>query len=94
MPLLQIQEELREKTGSKAKRNFVPKVIDADFRSSAESLVTPLIQKAMSMRIKQDRYAGFDEAKKAAKAGFAQLMPMPARPAYENCNLSGMMRRH
>ncbi len=74
MPLLQIQEELREKTGSKAKRNFVPKVIDADFKTSAEALVTPLIQKAMSMRVKQDRYAGFDEAKKAAKVALTTPM--------------------
>ena len=68
MPLLQIQDELREKTGSKQKRAFTPKVIDADFKTSAESLVTPLIQKAMSMKIKQDRYSGFDAAKTAAKA--------------------------
>jgi polyribonucleotide nucleotidyltransferase len=67
MPLLQIQEELREKTGSKAKRNFVPKQIDADFKATAENLLTPLIEKAMSMRIKQDRYAAFDAAKTAAK---------------------------
>lgn len=68
MPLLQIQEELREKTGSKAKRAFVPKQIDADFKATAVSFVTPLIQKAMSMRVKQDRYNGFADAKTAAKA--------------------------
>ncbi len=68
MPLLQMQEELREKTGSKAKRTFVPATIDADFKKSAEDFVRPLIEKALSMRIKQDRYAGFDAAKTAAKA--------------------------
>jgi polyribonucleotide nucleotidyltransferase len=68
MPLLQIQEELREKTGSKQKRAFTPKVIDADFKTAAVNLLNPLIEKAMSTKIKQDRYAGFDSAKTAAKA--------------------------
>lgn len=67
IPLLQIQEELREKTGSKAKRKFVPKQIDADFKAAAEALLKPLIEKAMSMRVKQDRYAAFDAAKTTAK---------------------------
>jgi len=67
IPLLQIQDELREKTGSKTKRAFNPKVIDADFKTTAENLLTPLIQKAMSQKVKQDRYGGFDAAKKTAK---------------------------
>ena len=67
LPLLQIQEELREKTGSKPKRAFVPKVIDADFRTQAETLLRPLIEAAMNMKVKQDRYAGFDTAKAKAK---------------------------
>ncbi|WP_409477566.1 polyribonucleotide nucleotidyltransferase [Pseudobdellovibrio sp. HCB154] len=66
MPLLQMQEELREKTGSVAKRAFTPAVIDADFRTQAENLITPLITKALSQKVKQDRYAGFDAAKDAA----------------------------
>lgn len=67
LPLLQMQEELREKTGSKAKRTFVPKVIDSDYRTTAEGVIRPLIEKAMSMKVKQDRYNAFDEAKKIAK---------------------------
>ena len=66
-PLLAMQDELREKTGSVAKRLFVPKVIDAEFKTKAENLLTPLIDKAMNMKIKQDRYNGFAEAKKAVK---------------------------
>ena len=62
MPLLQIQEELREKTGSKAKRDFKPAVIDADFKTKAESIMKPLIEQAMSLKVKQDRYAGFAKA--------------------------------
>ncbi|AZZ37159.1 polyribonucleotide nucleotidyltransferase [Bdellovibrio sp. qaytius] len=66
MPLLQMQEELREKTGSVAKRKFTAATIDADFRTQAETLLTPMIQKALSQKIKQDRYAAFDAAKDAA----------------------------
>jgi polyribonucleotide nucleotidyltransferase len=68
MPLLQMQEELREKTGSKAKRTFVAATIDADFKKKAEDFVRPLIEKALAMRVKQDRYGAFDSAKTAAKA--------------------------
>ncbi|MBC7741285.1 MAG: polyribonucleotide nucleotidyltransferase [Bdellovibrionaceae bacterium] len=74
LPLLQIQEELREKTGSTAKRAFKAAQIDADFRKSAESLLTPLIEKALSTRIKQDRYAAFDTAKSAAKEKLTSTM--------------------
>jgi len=67
LPLLQIQEELREKTGSKAKRAFTPAQIDADFKTSVEAELKPLIEKALSMRVKQDRYSAFDQAKAAVK---------------------------
>jgi polyribonucleotide nucleotidyltransferase len=67
LPLLQIQEELREKTGSVTKRAFVAAVIDADYKTAAENLLKPLIENAMSMKIKQDRYVAFDTAKTAAK---------------------------
>lgn len=67
LPLLQIQDELREKTGSLTKRTFVPAVIDADFKTAAENLLKPLIENAMSMKIKQDRYAAFDAAKTTVK---------------------------
>ena len=60
--LLQIQDELREKTGSKQKRDFKPAVIDSDFRAQAESVMKPLVEKALSMKIKQERYAGFAAA--------------------------------
>ena len=62
MPLLQMQDELREKTGSKAKRVFTPAVIDADFKTQADNILKPLIEKALSMKVKQDRYAAVDLA--------------------------------
>ncbi|MFP5520008.1 MAG: polyribonucleotide nucleotidyltransferase [Bdellovibrionia bacterium] len=62
MPLLNAQEELREKMGSKAKREFKAPVIDADFKKLAEDTVKPLIDAALRMKIKQDRYAAFETA--------------------------------
>lgn len=67
LPLLQMQEELREKTGSTPKRNFVPKQIDTEFKTAAETILKPLIENAMAMKIKQDRYAAFVAAKTTAK---------------------------
>ncbi len=67
LSLLSLQDELREKTGSKIKRNFVPAVIDAEFKAKAESVMKPLVDKAMSVKVKQDRYAGFDTAFSALK---------------------------
>ncbi len=66
MPLLQMQDELREKTGSKAKRVFTPAIIDADFKTQADNILKPLIEKALSMKVKQDRYAAVDQAITAA----------------------------
>lgn len=57
MPLLNAQDELREKTGSKAKRAFTPAAIDADFKTKAESLLKPKIAAALAIREKQERYA-------------------------------------
>lgn len=67
IPLLQIQDELREKNGSVAKREFTQVQIDADFKTSAENLLRPLIEKAMAMKVKQDRYNAFDSAKSIAQ---------------------------
>lgn len=66
LPMLNAQEELREKFGSKAKRAFTPKTIDADFRSKAEAMLEPKIVAAMKIREKQERYAAGDKAKAEA----------------------------
>lgn len=63
-PLLNAQDELREKSGSKSKRVFNPPAIDASFKEQAQSLLTPAIEKAMRTREKMERYAAFDAAKK------------------------------
>ncbi len=68
MPLLNAQDELREKTGSKAKRAFKAPVIDADFKTRAETFLQPKIAEALRMRVKQERYAAADKAKADAEA--------------------------
>ena len=67
MPLLQMQDELREKTGSITKREFIRAQIDVDFKTSVENILKPLIESAMALKIKQDRYAAFESAKLVAK---------------------------
>lgn len=62
MPLLNAQDELREKTGSTAKRAFTAPAIDADFKTAAENFLRPKIAEALSIRIKQDRYAAASDA--------------------------------
>lgn len=70
LPLLNAQEELREKFGSKAKRAFVPKVIDGDFKGSVEAFLQPKIKSALAIREKMERYAAVAVAKKEASTQF------------------------
>lgn len=67
MPLLNAQDELREKFGSKAKRTFTPPSIDADFKTKAENFLRPKIQQALSIREKMERYATANAALAEAK---------------------------
>ncbi|MFM6927567.1 MAG: polyribonucleotide nucleotidyltransferase [Bdellovibrio sp.] len=62
IPLLNAQDELREKTGSTAKRAFTPPTIDADFKGAAESFLQPKIAAALAIKEKQDRYAAANAA--------------------------------
>lgn len=68
IPLLNAQDELREKAGSKQKRAFVAPQIDADFKSQAVNMLTPMIEKALNVKDKTERYALVAEAKQKAKA--------------------------
>jgi len=62
IPLLNAQDELREKFGSKQKRAFVAPAIDADVRTQAESIMKDLVDKALSIREKQERYSSLNKA--------------------------------
>ena len=37
-------------------------MIDADFKTQVEGVMKPLVEKAMAIKIKQDRYAGYAAA--------------------------------
>lgn len=67
LPLLNAQDELREKTGSKPKRSFNAPSVDPEFKKSAEDLVKPLIEKALLVKEKTERYAAVDQAYKLAE---------------------------
>lgn len=70
MPLLNAQDELREKTGSKPKRAFKPPQVDSDFRTQAEAYLKPFIEKALSTKDKGERYSLVDQAKAQAAEKF------------------------
>jgi len=70
LPLLEMQDELRTKTGSVARRSFTPPMIDADFSGPVRTFVTPLISAAMQIRDKGQRYEAYANAKTEAKAKF------------------------
>lgn len=74
MPIMDAIEELRKKTGSKAKRSFTPPAIDADFEKTVTAFLEPKINAALRIREKMARYAAADEAKKAAKAQFVDTI--------------------
>ncbi len=62
IPLLNAQDELREKTGSKVKRTFTAAVIDPEFKEKSVAFLKPKIEAALSIREKQDRYAAVGKA--------------------------------
>jgi polyribonucleotide nucleotidyltransferase len=70
LPLLNAQDELREKMGSVQKRAFTPPQIDPEFRSKAEELLKDKVFKALTIKEKQERYAAVDAASAEAKSTF------------------------
>ncbi|MBK7961652.1 MAG: polyribonucleotide nucleotidyltransferase [Bdellovibrionales bacterium] len=75
MPLLNAQEELREKAGSKAKRTFKAPTMNADFKTAAEDLLKPAIEKALLIKEKAERYATVDLAKKSVSEKLIANLP-------------------
>ena len=67
-PIFNAQDELREKTGSKAKRAFVAPTIDADFKTAAENFLKPKIEAALNIKEKTERYSTAALAETEAKA--------------------------
>ncbi|HVK60663.1 MAG TPA: polyribonucleotide nucleotidyltransferase [Bdellovibrionales bacterium] len=73
-PIFGMIEELREKTGSKAKRSFTPPKIDETFEKEVTAFLSPKINAALRIRVKQERYAAADAAKKEAEAKFVSTI--------------------
>ncbi len=73
-PLFNAQDELREKTGSKSKREFTPPQIDAGFRSQVENLIKGKVEAALNIREKMERYAAADKAKKEASEALVAVI--------------------
>jgi len=69
-PVFDMQDELRAKSGAKAKRAFVAPTIDPEFDVPVRAFLTPLITQALQMREKAKRYESYDKAKADAKAKF------------------------
>lgn len=67
-------DELREKTGNRAKRSFTPPKINEAFEREVEAFLLPKINEALRIRVKQDRYAAADAAKKEAELKFVTVI--------------------
>lgn len=74
MPLLNAQDELREKTGSKTKRTFNPPQIDADFRNQVEPALTGLITSAFKIKEKAERYSAVSAAVDHMKKNYVETI--------------------
>lgn len=70
IPIFNLIDELREKTGNTPKRGFTPFKVNEAFEKEAEEFLNPRINAALRIRVKQDRYAAVDAAKKAAEEKF------------------------
>ena len=91
VPLLNAQDELREKTGSKAKRSWDVPTIDADFKQQVESMLKPKIDAALSIKEKMERYAAVDAAKAEAKQQLVDTIQDDKLKATREKNLSTLV---
>jgi len=72
--LFDIQDQLREKFGNKAKRAFAAAKIDETFEKDVTAFLTPKINQALRIREKLERYATSDKAKKEAEEKFIKVL--------------------
>ncbi len=75
--LLDMQDELREKSKAPKKREFTPYTIDAEFKQKAEALLTSKITEALSIRTKNERYAKYYEIAKLASTELIKNQKFP-----------------
>ena len=70
IPIFEMQESLRSKTGSKTKREIPALEKDENFIQKVQNFVTGDLDKALSKRDKIERYQSYDEIKKKALEHF------------------------
>lgn len=70
MAIFDAIDELRVKTGSKAKRAFTPPAIDATFEAEVTAFLEPKINAALRIREKMARYGAVDAARAEADEKF------------------------
>ena len=68
------QDELREKTGNREKREFIPFKVDEGFRAKVSEFAGPKITDALAMREKAARYDAYDAVKKEADKMFVSTV--------------------
>lgn len=91
LPILNAQEELRRKTGSKEKRIFALEEIDSHFKSQAENILTPLVRDSMNQREKHNRSALLRAAFEVASEQLLADLPMEQK-ARRGKELSALMK--
>ena len=72
--IFDVQDELRQKFGNKAKRAFTPAKLDEAFEKEVTAFLSPKVNAALRMQVKQDRYGAVDAAKKEAEAKFVSVI--------------------
>ncbi len=73
-PLIEVQTRLREMVGI-AKREFTPKVTDAELEAKVSALTEKKILDAVRIRTKQERYAAVAQAKAEVQEALAGEFP-------------------
>lgn len=69
-PLIELQEQLREKTGNREKREFSAFKVDGNFETQVSEFCTPKIKEALNVHNKLERYAALDAVKAEAAEKF------------------------
>lgn len=71
-PVFDAQDQLRELTGNKPRREFIPYEPDADFMAKATEYFTPKIKAAQQIKEKLARYDAYDAAKAEGKVALLE----------------------
>ena len=71
-PVLEAQEELRQKMGATPKRDFTPPTVDSNFRTEVDGFLRDKIKAALSIQQKMERYGAMDAALLEAQEKFLE----------------------